>query len=75
MVVLIAHEMTKSGFVPVLNCAWYQKSEATFSDVLAAVRRQIWRSRYMENSGNRGDAALFDEDFRNSLLDILCYAA
>ena len=75
LVVLMAHEMTKSGSIPIQNWAWYQKSEATFSDVLAVVRGQIWRFRYLENSGNRDDAALFDKDFRNSLLDILCYAA
>jgi lambda repressor-like predicted transcriptional regulator len=30
--------------------AWYRKSEATFSDVLAMVSRVLWAEKYCTNS-------------------------
>ncbi len=75
LVVLIANRMIKDGKVPIQKNPWYQKSEATFSDVIAAVRRHIWESRYCEDSGLRGKSPIFKGDFLATLIETVCYAA
>jgi len=50
LVTLIAHELATDQPLPVSQTAWYQKEEATFTDVLAFVRRQIWRAIYCVQS-------------------------
>jgi len=75
IVVLIALELLKSKSMTILNCAWYKKSDATFSDVIALVRRDIWCSRNYNNSSNASDSTYFHDDFLETLLDLVCYAA
>lgn len=41
IVILMAIEMLQDTTMPIMKCAWYKKSEATFSDVIAFVRRHI----------------------------------
>ncbi len=75
IVVLIALEVIKSKPMTILNCAWYKKTDATFSDVIALVRRHIWYSRNYNNSSNAPDSTYFHDDFLETLLDLVCYAA
>jgi len=42
LVCLMALRMLEDGSLPVRQSAWYKKQDATFSDVLAFVRRAIW---------------------------------
>jgi hypothetical protein len=42
LVTLFAHHLLASDPLPVRSTAWYAKSNATFSDVLAFVRRALW---------------------------------
>jgi hypothetical protein len=42
VVALLAHAMHPDGKIPIHRTAWYHKSQATFADVLAAVRRHCW---------------------------------
>ena len=42
LVFLLAHALHSDGKVPLRQTAWYEKEEATFSDVLATVRRHLW---------------------------------
>ena len=44
LVSLFGHALHPDGQIPVAQAAWYHKSTATFRDVLAAVRRQLWGS-------------------------------
>jgi hypothetical protein len=44
LVVLLAHALYPED-LPTRRAAWYPKSEPTFIDVLAAVRRHLWASR------------------------------
>jgi hypothetical protein len=74
IVVLIAIEMLKDKTMPILECAWYKKSDATFSDVIAFVRRHIWMARYLVNSSQNPDSSYFRDDFLDALLDQVCYA-
>ena len=42
LVVVFAHALHPNGRIPIRTTAWYQKSHATFADVLATVRRALW---------------------------------
>ncbi|KOR32755.1 hypothetical protein TI05_05270 [Achromatium sp. WMS3] len=42
LVCLIALQTLKGGILPLRHTAWYNKKQATFSDVLAFVRRTLW---------------------------------
>jgi DDE superfamily endonuclease len=42
VVALLAHALYSDGKIPIHTTAWYHKSQATFADVLAAVRRHLW---------------------------------
>jgi hypothetical protein len=75
VVVLMALQLVKSNAMVIQNCAWYKKTEATFSDVIALVRRHIWHARNYMNSTRKLDLTNFDEDFLEMLLDVVCYAA
>ena len=74
LVVLMANRMIRDGKVPIQCYPWYQKSEATFSDVIAMVRRDIWQSRYCEDSGLRGESPIFRSHFLQTLIETVCYA-
>lgn len=74
IIVLMAIEMLKDTTMPIMKCAWYNKSEATFSDVIAFVRRHIWSARYFVNSSKNHDFSYFQDDFLDTLLDQVCYA-
>jgi hypothetical protein len=74
-VVLIGLELLKSKTLPVQTCAWYQKTDATFSDVIALVRRHIWHSRNYTNSLPEPESSYLKDDLLETLLDIVCYAA
>lgn len=73
IVILMATHIVKNTPLPIFQCAWYRKAEATFSDVIALVRRHIWSTRYSMNPSTP-DCSSFPEDFINVLLDQLCYA-
>jgi len=68
---LMALRLVEKGAMPVRQAAWYRKKEATFSDVLAFVRRAVWGRRYFVNSKPGGERV---EDFE-ALLDRLAATA
>ncbi len=74
IVVLTAIEMLKDTAMPIMKSAWYNKSEAAFSDVIAFVRRRIRSARYFVNSSEHPDFSYFQEDFLDTLPDQVCYA-
>lgn len=55
--------------------AWYRKAEPTFSDCLAAVRREIWSARNFVNSRQNGDIVEFRREDLERLLWPLLSAA
>jgi hypothetical protein len=74
LIVLMAIELTKDGRnIPIIKCAWYHKTEATFSDVIAFVRRHIWSVGYYKNSAKVDDPSDFKEQMFKIMLDQLCY--
>src|ERR1700726_1126849 len=42
VVALLGHALYPTGDIPFQPTAWYRKQQATFGDVLATVRRQLW---------------------------------
>jgi hypothetical protein len=42
LIVLFAQALHPNGQIPIHTTAWYQKPQATFTDVLATVRRALW---------------------------------
>jgi hypothetical protein len=72
LVVLMALEILKTAPLSIRSSAWYRKSEATFSDVIALVRRTLWASRFFTNSEKCTIRSLFQKNLVNSLMDRLC---
>jgi hypothetical protein len=73
---LIGLRLINTPFWRPTATAWYCKDgKATFSDVIAAVRRSIWASRYFSDSAKGGEATKLAIDQSNFLIDLLAEAA
>lgn len=72
---LVALRLVGDGLMPVRQTAWYRKQEATFSDVLALVRRAIWGRKYFINSKPGGERVELPRGDFESLLDQLAATA
>ena len=75
LVCLMAHRLLATDALPLQSTAWYAKSEATFSDVLAWVRRACWAYRYFDASHCEAEFAILPRDQWDALLDQLASAA
>ena len=72
---LMALRLAGEGAVPVRQAAWYKKKDATFSDVLAFVRRAIWAGKYFVNSKTGGERVELSCGDLDALLDQLSAVA
>lgn len=76
IICLFAIEMLKSKSLPIVSSAWYdKKGEATFADILAFVRRDIWAFRNFNDSRFDGEYVKIQEDEWETLLNQLAQAA
>jgi hypothetical protein len=75
LVVLLAHHLSDGRVVAVRSAAWYAKSEATFSDVLALVRRYLWRHVQFPNPHSNTRLVEFPASVVDLLMDTLAYAS
>ena len=57
------------------TASWYPKPLPTFSDALAAVRRELWAPQNFETSSHTLDAAIIPPPTINRLINLACYAA
>ena len=57
------------------SCAWYVKEQATFSDILALVRRVIWSQKYFNTSASEGQAVVIQRHQWEELIEQLAMAA
>ena len=81
LVTLLAYRLSGSSSLPVRNAAWYKKSEATFADALAFVRRYLWGNMQWVNSPVPRGLYTFETDNSvvllakvfHGLVDTLCY--
>lgn len=74
LVVVMAHTLHPEE-LPIRQASWYPKQEATFSDALAAVRRDLWANFDYSTSADEADLPLISEATLLSLLDLACYSA
>jgi DDE superfamily endonuclease len=75
IVTLLASRLGQQARSQVTAAAWYQKRHPTFSDTLAAVRRQIWREQGFVTSRTAAETAKLRPDIRDSIAYALCNAA
>jgi hypothetical protein len=71
LVTLAGVQMEHASPLPVEQTAWYRKTHATFHDVLACLRHQIWLAQSNQTSPADPDVGLL----AHSLLERLLYAA
>lgn len=75
LVTLMAIQLIGEDPLPLAQTAWYHKEQATFSDVIALVRRKLWAARYFVDSLAQPQSTEFNMDRLNLLLDFLSEAA
>jgi hypothetical protein len=76
LICLFAIEMLKHQALPILSSAWYdKKGEATFADILAFVRRDIWAFKNFNDSRFEGEYVKIKQDDWDTLLNQLVQAA
>lgn len=74
LVVLMAQRLHPTT-LPVQQSGWYSKKEATFSDVLAAVRAHLWSARNNAYSPEIGQTCLIPVALWRQVQQVLAYAA
>jgi hypothetical protein len=75
LVTLLAHHLRASQPLTVRSTAWYAKSQPTFVDALALVRRHLWIHMKFLKSPSLAGVEEFPRSFLDDLLDTLAYAA
>jgi DDE superfamily endonuclease len=75
LVTLLALRLSQGGPMPMETTAWYHKTEPTFVDCLALVRRHLWRARYLVNSAAEPEFVQFPSEAFELLLTSLRLAA
>jgi hypothetical protein len=74
LVTLLAHHLTLAHPLPVRATAWYTKSQPSFVDALAIVRRHLWTERISLNPRILSGFQVFPTPLLDDLLHTLCYA-
>jgi hypothetical protein len=74
LVVLMAQRLYPS-VLPRQQARWYRKEEATFSDVLGAVRAHLWSAMNYTNSLSQPELCLIPRAVWNRLQQVACYTA
>jgi hypothetical protein len=75
LVTLLGYQLTLDQPMPVRTAAWYTKRTATFSDVIALVRRHLWTSMKYTNSACKSGYVPIPSEVLHGLIDTFCYAA
>jgi hypothetical protein len=74
VVSLVGDALHRASPIAVRAAAWYPKAEATFSDVLAAIRRECWAFLDIRTSPSDPSCAEIPRSQLDRLLDAVCYA-
>jgi hypothetical protein len=75
LVTLHAHQQAERAPTPVRRAAWYPKTQPTFADALALVRRELWADEGFALSARDPDVVKLPRKFVDHLTETLCYAA
>jgi DDE superfamily endonuclease len=73
LVTLFGHELAPEGLLPFKRATWYHKQTATFSDVLALVRRHLWGNFIFPTSPSDPDVVLLPRSTLAQLAHAVCY--
>lgn len=73
LVALLPQALYPDGQLPLPQCAWYHQTEATFSDVLALVRRALWDNFNYQTSATAPDMGLIPRVDLERLAYAVCY--
>lgn len=74
VVALLAHALHPDGKLPIRRTAWYHKSQATFSDVLAVVRQHFWGTLGYSTSAHDPDLVEIPRADLYCLVQAVCYS-
>jgi hypothetical protein len=75
LVALMATELHRAGSLSKRTAAWYVKEQVTFSDALAAVRSEIWRTMSFQTSPAEDDMQKVPRVLYERLMSTLCYGS
>jgi hypothetical protein len=75
LIALWAHDLYETQMPAPRTARWYPKPLPTFSDALAAVRRELWAGHSFETSSQIHDVDKLSHVTFNSLMNVACYAA
>ncbi len=75
LVALWADDLHRSQTLVVRSARWYRKRNVTFSDALAAVRRQVWADVALSISSSGAENSKRPRQIYDRLADLACYAA
>jgi hypothetical protein len=75
LVALIGYRLHPAGDIPFQPTAWYRKRQATFADVLAAVRRSLWNDFHYSTLPQNSDVILLPRSDLVRLADMVCSSA
>ena len=75
IVTLLAHQLNERQKLKVRQAAWYRKRQPTFSDALAAVRRELWECAVFTTCTPKSDVQKLQQALLERFADTLCYAA
>ena len=75
IVALLATRLDRHARLRVSATAWYRKEHPTFSDTLAALRRQIWAEQGLITSRHSAETAKLRPALREGIAHALCHAA
>lgn len=75
LVILLVSKLQPDWQIPILTSAWYRKTEATFSDCLALVRKHLWNSHFHVKSAQKADFVSLPAQDWEHLLSCLSAAA
>ncbi len=75
IVTLLAHPLHERQLLTVRQAAWYRKKRPTFSDALAAVRRELWEAAVFTTCTPKWDVQKLQRALVERFADTLCSAA
>ena len=74
LITLLGQQLTPQARRAVTTSAWYRKQRPTFSDTLAAVRREIWREQGFVTSRNTSNTRKLQPTLQDGITYALCQA-
>ena len=75
LITLLAHQLLQGRALPIRQAAWYTKTQPTFADTLALVRRHLWPATLSSMSPAHPEMVAIPRALFDRLTDTLAFAA